>query len=63
MAGKGSKPRPISIPKEKFDENWDAIFKSCLEKKKVNNESSGSDSNDRIIDSEEMYSKRSNPNV
>jgi len=26
MAGKGSRPRPLSIPKEKFDQNWDAIF-------------------------------------
>ena len=26
MAGKGSKPRPLSVPKEKFDQNWDAIF-------------------------------------
>ena len=24
--GKGSKPRPISVPREKFDSNWDAIF-------------------------------------
>ena len=27
MNGKGSKPRPISIPRKKFAENWDAIFK------------------------------------
>ena len=27
--GKGSKPRPIEIPREKFDENWDAIFRKC----------------------------------
>lgn len=25
--GKGSKPRPISVPREQFDNNWDAIFK------------------------------------
>lgn len=25
--GKGSKPRPISVPKDTFDSNWDAIFK------------------------------------
>jgi hypothetical protein len=24
--GKGSKPRPLSIDKETFDNNWDAIF-------------------------------------
>lgn len=23
---KGSRARPLSIPKSKFDENWDAIF-------------------------------------
>lgn len=33
--GKGDKPRPLSIPLEKFDNNWDAIFK-----KKVKDESS-----------------------
>jgi hypothetical protein len=25
--GKGDTPRPLSVPKEKFDSNWDAIFK------------------------------------
>ena len=24
--GKGSKPRPLSVPRKKFDENWDRIF-------------------------------------
>jgi hypothetical protein len=24
--GKGSKARPFSVPKEKFDTNWEAIF-------------------------------------
>jgi len=33
MAGKGSKPRPISIPRKKFDENWDRIFGKKPEKK------------------------------
>jgi hypothetical protein len=28
--GKGSKPRPISVPRKQFDENWERIF----EKKK-----------------------------
>lgn len=27
MSGKGSKPRPISVPRKKFDDNWDKIFK------------------------------------
>ena len=25
--GKGDKARPLSVPLEKFDSNWDAIFK------------------------------------
>ena len=25
--GKGDKPRPKTVPLEKFDSNWDAIFK------------------------------------
>lgn len=24
--GKGSAPRPFSVPKEKFDQNWGKIF-------------------------------------
>jgi|TARA_R110000822_G_scaffold175029_1_gene314628 hypothetical protein len=24
---KGSKPRPLAVPKKKFDDNWDKIFK------------------------------------
>jgi len=26
MAGKGSKPRPFNVPKEKFDESFENIF-------------------------------------
>ena len=26
MSGKGSKPRPLSVPRKKFESNWDAIF-------------------------------------
>ena len=26
MAGKGSKPRPLSVTQSKFDEQWDLIF-------------------------------------
>jgi len=43
--GKGSKPRPIEIPREKFNDNWDKIFK-----KRVNDESSGSNTDDRRTD-------------
>lgn len=25
--GKGSSPRPYSVPREQFDKNWDKIFK------------------------------------
>ena len=28
---KGSKPRPFSVDKETFDENWDKIFKKDSE--------------------------------
>ena len=24
--GKGSKPRPLSIPRKQFEDNWDRIF-------------------------------------
>lgn len=33
MNGKGSKPRPISIPQKQFDDNWDAIFKKPKKKR------------------------------
>ena len=26
MSGKGSKPRPLSVPRKQFDDNWDRIF-------------------------------------
>lgn len=26
MSGKGSKPRPFSIPQEEFEKRWDEIF-------------------------------------
>ena len=40
--GKGSKPRPIEAPREKFNDNWDKIFG-----KKVKNESSSRNTNNR----------------
>ena len=36
--GKGSKPRPISVPREQFDSNWDAIFKKPKKKKEKKDE-------------------------
>lgn len=32
--GKGDTPRPLSVPKEKFDSNWNAIFKKQPDKVK-----------------------------
>lgn len=35
--GKGSKPRPFSVDRSTFEENWDRIFSRCkppLEEKK-----------------------------
>jgi hypothetical protein len=28
MSGKGSTPRPYSVPKKQFDEQWERIFGS-----------------------------------
>jgi hypothetical protein len=32
--GKGSTPRPLSVPRKDFESNWDKIFKKKLEKTK-----------------------------
>jgi hypothetical protein len=36
MSGKGSKPRPLSVPRKTFEDNWDRIFskKQSQEKNK-----------------------------
>ena len=34
MSGKGSKPRPFSVPRQVFENNWDRIFKKKEVKKK-----------------------------
>jgi len=40
--GKGSAPRPISIPRKVFDANWDRIFKKkSSSKKKINRKFAG----------------------
>jgi hypothetical protein len=31
MNGKGSKQRPLSVSKDKFDSNWDSIFGKKVE--------------------------------
>lgn len=41
--GKGSKPRSIKVPREKFNDNWDNIFG-----KKVKDESSSDNPNNRV---------------
>jgi hypothetical protein len=38
--GKGSKPRPIEVPKDQFRDNWDKIFG-----KKKSDEKDGSNKN------------------
>ena len=35
--GKGSKPRPYSVDKKKFDDNWDKIFGRKNQEKPVDN--------------------------
>ena len=39
MKGKGSKPRPFSVPQEEFQKNWDEIFakKTSVEVKTLDN--------------------------
>jgi hypothetical protein len=37
-AGKGSKPRPLSVSQEEYDNRWDTIFGQDLKNKKVNEE-------------------------
>jgi hypothetical protein len=39
--GKGDKPRPLSIPKEEFDNRWENIFG----KKKKTEDNTGTDKN------------------
>lgn len=36
--GKGSSPRPISIPREEFDKKWDEIFKKNKEEQEQKQE-------------------------
>lgn len=33
-AGKGSKPRPLSVSREEYNKRWDKIFKKSKENKK-----------------------------
>lgn len=51
--GKGSRPRPFSVTNEDYARRWDLIFGRDLDKKE-NNESSGSNTNDRNGVSEQV---------
>ena len=33
MSGKGSKPRPFSVDRKTYENNWDRIFKKKKDKK------------------------------
>jgi hypothetical protein len=33
MSGKGSKPRPLSVPRKTYEENWNRIFGKNKNKK------------------------------
>lgn len=44
--GKGSKPRPFSVPNEVFDNNWDLIFGKKDKKKEDGNNNRSEFSND-----------------
>lgn len=33
MSGKGSKPRPLSVPRKQFNDSWDRIFNSKRKEK------------------------------
>lgn len=33
MSGKGSRPRPLSVDRKTFENNWDKIFKKKKENK------------------------------
>lgn len=46
--GKGSKPRPISVPKNQYDSNWDSVFsnkekENGLERTTISEDLQGSD--------------------
>jgi len=41
VAGKGSKPRPLSVSADKFSDNWDKIFNQ--RKKPISGSLSGKD--------------------
>jgi len=56
MNGKGSKPRPLSVPREEFENNWDTIFN----KKKVVVPIKTLDNGDQFIEIPEDFLKKLN---
>jgi hypothetical protein len=53
MMGKGSSPRPYSVPKTKFDEQFDLIFGKKQNESKQSNEGTGSNDQRRSESSKE----------
>ena len=49
--GKGCVPRPLSVPKEVYENNWDAIFK----KKSVDNTSVDKNEYQDILSTEDCF--------
>jgi hypothetical protein len=41
--GKGSKPRPLSVPRKQFDDNWDRIFGKKKDQKETKEKNCGVD--------------------
>lgn len=41
--GKGDKPRPLSVPKEEFDNRWETIFGKKTKEEKPKEESNETD--------------------
>lgn len=49
--GKGSKPRPLSVPRNQFEDNWDRIFGKKPKK------STGVDTKRREVANEKVLAK------
>jgi hypothetical protein len=61
--GKGSRPRPFSVSNEDYAKRWDLIFGRDLDNKKEQDESSGSDTDNRNNISEQMSGVGRQPNI
>jgi hypothetical protein len=47
--GKGSKARPLSIPRNQFEDNWDRIFGKKQPKKSTGVDKSRRKQNEKVI--------------